>query len=332
MILNEANDLSYVQKFKDAENPSDIEKVLKEFCKSVGFAGYNEKEWNSFIGNNLNALYLECSKYGLSMDNPFFQFLNKYSQQNGNITPFVDRENYSILHNCVSNGVLETKQLSFTCPEVQQVRILVNRNLWNITPKSDILYLIKVYVWLIDENLNSYILNAYVKAAFSDQITTDSGKIDFKEPDMNSTVNKIGLLKCLLFTDYVNSLSEDRIKNINKTPALALQEVQKRILSIKNQNMLISKQFKPVDLIEQQIGTLRERAQESNRDVSGRYQQTDTEYKKSEYGSNSNERFSVKQKAIINQKAKPIIDAIKTTYGVNNLSDIKDILKVLGNG
>ena len=118
----------------------------------------------------MHALNLECFKYNLDKDNPFFQFLDIYSKQNGNIQPFLDKQNYSILHNCISNGVLDIKQLSFKCREVDQIRILVNPYLWQITPKSDILYLIKIYTWIVDENLDTFILNAYVKAAFSKRI------------------------------------------------------------------------------------------------------------------------------------------------------------------
>lgn len=331
MILTEANDLSYVQQFKNAKEPDEVADIIKEFCKSAGFNGYNEEEWNKFIDTNLNSLNIECNKYGLSKDNPFFGFLEKYTQQNGNITSFLVKENWNILHNCVSNGVLETKQLSFKCPEIEQVRILVNPNLWNISPKSDVLYLIKLYSWTIDQNLNTYILNAYVKAAFSEEVTLDNGKIDFEKPDMNKIVNKVGLLKCLFFTDYINLLTEDKIKNTAKTPTLVLQELQKKILNIKSQNMLISHTFESVDLIEQQVGVLREQVQESHRDVDGRYQKTDTEdqNQKTEFGDRS-AKFSNRERSNILSKSDSVINAIKSTFNTNNKADIRDILKVLG--
>ena len=68
MILKEATDVSYVQKFKDAKEPDDISNIIKEFCKNSNFNNYNEIEWNSFIDNNLHALNLECFKYNLDKD------------------------------------------------------------------------------------------------------------------------------------------------------------------------------------------------------------------------------------------------------------------------
>ena len=331
MILKEATDVSYVQKFKDAKEPDDISNIIKEFCKNSNFNNYNEIEWNSFIDNNLHALNLECFKYNLDKDNPFFQFLDIYSKQNGNIQPFLDKQNYSILHNCISGGVLDIKQLSFKCREVDQIRILVNPYLWQITPKSDILYLIKIYTWIVDENLDTFILNAYVKAAFSKRIELKNGKVHFNDPKMNDLPNKIGLLKCLFFSDYIISLSEDKIKNNPKTPVLRLQEIQKNISNIKDSTSLVSHKFESVDLIEKQVQLLKQPVQESGRGVDGQKQETDTDNKYYKIkDKNSDNLLTSKQKQQILLKSDPIINSIKSTYQLKNKSDIKELLKILG--
>ena len=331
MILTEANDLSFVQKFKEAKEPSDIIPIIQEFLGTCGFNGYTKDEYDNFVTINSNALYIECQKYTLSMENPFFMFIHEYSRQNGNITPFLSKDNWNILHNCVSNGILSEKQLSFKCPEIEQVRIIVNPYLWNMASKPDILYLLKVYSWAIDENLNNYVINAYVRAAFADKVILDNGKIDYDEPDLDKVVNKVGLLKCLFFTDYINVLSEEKIKNTAKTPASTIEQIQKKVLSVKSQNMLVSHEFVSVDLIEQQIKVLRETVQESGRDVNGRYQKTDTDKEKDTTQINKlADRFTAKEKSNILSKSDSIINAVKSTFGVKNKSDIRDILKALG--
>ena len=148
---------------------------------------------------------------------------------------------------------------------------------------------------------------------------------------MNDLPNKIGLLKCLFFSDYIISLSEDKIKNNPKTPVLSLQEIQKNISNIKDSTSLVSHKFESVDLIEKQVQLLKQTVQESGRGVDGQKQETDIDNKYYKIkDKNSDNLLTSKQKQQILLKSDPVINSIKSTYQLKNKSDIKELLKMLG--
>ena len=163
------------------------------------------------------------------------------------------------------------------------------------------------------------------------RIELKNGKVHFNDPKMNDLPNKIGLLKCLFFSDYIISLSEDKIKNNPKTPVLRLQEIQKNISNIKDSTSLVSHKFESVDLIEKQVQLLKQTVQESGRGVDGQKQETDIDDKYYKINDkNSDNLLTSKQKQQILLKSGPIINSIKSTYQLKNKSDIKELLKMLG--
>lgn len=332
MRLNEAGlQTEYVQKFKDAKYPKDKSKIIKEFCKNNGFPNYNEQDFNNFVDNNLYALQLECNTYNLSDNNPFFQFLKRYLEKNGNIKPFIS-DNWNILHNCVSNGVLTTKQLSFRCPADEEIKILLNPNLWNIKPSSDILYLIKLYNWFLEENLNRYVINAYVRAVFSTYTQNAKGqnKLNTNKTDnLNLLTNRISLINLTFFTDKIKTLSDDR-KTRSDSDRRDLRQLM-RMEDKGNNNTPYSATFQPVDMIENQVGMLREQVQENN--VFDIDNNSDIESETNGQNKNQGQQYTRSEVNQVLYKSKPIIDAINKTYGngYTNLSkaDLRNILNIL---
>lgn len=256
--------VDFNQRFKSTTNPDEIIKIFKDFLRSANFKNYDEEKWNDFVDNNFDTLTIECQYYGLSMENPFFQFLKTYATKNENIDPFVDDSKYKLLHNLVSDRYIESKQLSFKCPEDEQIRILLNPNLWKL-PNGDINYLIKLYVWFIDTDLNRYIINSWVKAGFKGKFKT-----------FNDQTAKIALIKCCMFTNYIDELDKEK-KAKNDDPKIPLKEFNDKLTKITGDNMLVSGEFMPINMIYHQVYLLKEGAQESNRGVDGQYQQTDVD-------------------------------------------------------
>ena len=253
--------IDFNQRFKSTTNPDEIIKIFKDFLRSANFKNYNEEKWNDFVDNNFDTLTIECQYYGLSMENPFFQFLKTYATKNESINVFVYGSRYKLLHNLVSDRYIESKQLSFKCPEDEQIRILLNPNLWRLS-NGDINYLIKLYVWFIDTDLNRYVINSWVKAGFKDKFKT------FKD--------KVALIKCCMFTNYIDELDKEK-KAKNNDPKIPLKEFNDKLTKITGDNMLVSGKFMPINMIYHQVYLLKEGAQESNRGVDGQYQQTDVD-------------------------------------------------------
>lgn len=270
--LDEAIDFSFNERFKNTNDPQELRKIFIEFFTQNLLN--NEDIITSFVDNNIDALTLEAQKYTLTTDNPFYRFLKVYLNHHNNIDPFSSTdENYAIIHDCVAKGDLSEKQLAWTCPENEQVRIIINPNLYKVSPKSDIVYLISVYTDVLDKNMNTFILNNYVKAAFSDGVQEKNGKLVYEKPDMNTIDNKINLLKTLFFSEVLFQLTSNQIgENILET----VNKAKSKINSI-DKNALVSTKFMNIDAIEHQVKILRELTQESKRDDFGRYQKTDTD-------------------------------------------------------
>ena len=132
-------------------------------------------------------------------------------------------------------------------------------------------------------------------------------------------------------TSPKNTDKVSKIKNNPKTPVLRLQEIQKNISNIKDSTSLVSHKFESVDLIEKQVQLLKQTVQESGRGVDGQKQETDTDNKYYKIkDKNSDNLLTSKQKQQILLKSDPIINSIKSTYQLKNKSDIKELLKMLG--
>lgn len=321
MILVEETDLSYDRSYKQTSDINEIKKIFNEFF--LDNISSNADEVKRFVDTNMAALGQEARKYSLSMDNPFMLFLKKYRDKNGNLKPFLDNSDiYGVLHNCVSQGIINEKELAFTCPEKDQIRILMNPNLYNITPISDIRYLISLYSDVLEKNMNSFITNAYVKAAFADKIKND-GNVTYKYSDMNSLNNKQKLLRALLFTDAIDELSDDKVKIDNKEESI--DKARKKINSI-NDKFLVSAPFIAVDLIEHQAKLLRELVQQGSRDEAGRKQQTDIDKKDT---NNANQALTPKQQNYYRSRSSDLLKNLRKQFPDEPLSSAKDVSNLL---
>ena len=114
MRLVEANDLSFVDKFKNSRDILEQKSLIKQFCATAGFKNYVKQDWDEFVDNAFSTLSIECKHYGLSLDNPFFALLKEYNNRNGSIAVFKNIDTYNVLHNAVANGILSTKQIALT--------------------------------------------------------------------------------------------------------------------------------------------------------------------------------------------------------------------------
>lgn len=331
MILKEANDLSYVQKFKDAQKNKDPElpiKLIKEFLKSCNFKNYNEEEYNKFVDTNSHTLYLECDIYSLSLENPFFKFLQEYSLKNSNISPFLIKENYNIVHNLIAKDIIETKQLANTCSVDKQIRILFNPNLWSIQSKNDINYLIKLFNWVLDTKINDYVLNYYVKILFSPEKITDYKNVDLKKINLDNFNTKQLFLRCLFFTDYINKIDDRNLINDDNKISEYFEGIRNNISKLADNAMFVSAKFRSVDEIEQAVKMLKENVQEGNRGLDGKYRETDTNNKITDKKTANN--INPTEKRQILNKSAATIEAIKRDYGITDKQSIRDILKILG--
>lgn len=318
MILKEAVDLSYVSKYKEISkkaNVIDIALLVKDFLASCKFKNYEKNAYDEFVDNNISSLIIECNKYTLSMNNPFFQFLFYYAEKNSNIDPFINSSKYNILHNCVANHIINTKQLSFKDDYYNLILILENKNLWALSSESDILYLIKIYKWVLDTNMINYVTNAHLAALFK--------KLSINTEDKIKQV----LLKCLYFSDIIIKITDDKIKNNKEDIDYYLNNYQLSMKQIVETNLLPSGQFISVDVIEESVGYLNDNLSANNRDTTtGKYKNKDTINKKDTKQDNN---ISTVAKNQILDKANDVMNFIKNTYNVNNNVDIKKILSVI---
>lgn len=314
MKLTEANDLSFNQRFKEAQTAVDKVNVLTEFGKLNNLGG---ADWDEFVNTNYVPLVRECEAYGLSLDNPFFVFLKKY----GNIKVFLNSENYDILHNIVASNIISTKQLAFTCPESDQVRLLLNPNLWNIAAKDDVKWLIKTFVWFLEENtLNDYVINVYVRAAFSEN-SAGTGEQQISV-NFDTFANRKKLLRNLYFTTNINQVNDAKLKSGNDDKEKF--EQLKTQLNAASDDYFVSRPLQPVDIIEQQIKVLNQNVQESARGERGQYQQKESDE------IDPQPQFSKEDTQIIKTRANAIIDAAGKELQSTDRGAIKRALAYIG--
>lgn len=335
-------------------NRTDITKqwdAIKGFLSTLNLKGFDKNKIKNFVETNRSSLCLECDKYGLTKNNPFFIFLSQYlDTNNGDISPFLNKPDYwNIIHNCIANDIIDTKQLTFTCKEVMQPRILLNASLWKINPISDIFAVVKMYCDILDransESMNTDILNGYIKAAFSEQEITKKGQTLQVQVNMNSTTNVNKLLKALFFTDELLNLSKEKIfvnDEVDDKGILKINKVRQELNSKVSNVRLISSQINPVDLIEEQGLLLSQNVQLSNRGVNDEKQQNDTD-KNNNYNKKYNDenKVSTKAKNTNSVQAKKTmlkknndwrkgIDYLEKTFDVgNNKLDMVDTLQAL---
>ena len=316
---------SVTDRFKNAESLEESEQILSTFLFDNKVID-DKTQCDKFVDINITVLTIECNTYGVSMDNPFFTFLNKYYVQNKrSIEAFFNTENYRVLHNVVADGIISTKQLAFTCAEGEQVRILVNPSLWAISAKDDIRWLIKTYVWFLEERLNSFVINVFVRSLFvAPEKIGDRGA--FLHVNLDTKENRQTLLKCLLFTDFIQQVCDKRAQPGDNSDFV---ELQQRLSTIKNNSvMLVSSPLKPADLIEHQIKLLNELAQESPRNINGRQQQTDVA--QNQKIDRESDNLSRQDARLANIKTKDILEFAKQQFNTTDISFVKALLKYIG--
>ena len=74
-------DINWTEEYRKANStskPLEVMKVIQRFLETLNFKNYDKETFNRFVQNNFSSLRLECNKYGLSKDNPFFIFLQTY--------------------------------------------------------------------------------------------------------------------------------------------------------------------------------------------------------------------------------------------------------------
>lgn len=314
-ILVEASDLSFNDKFKKASS-DEVDDVIFQFLKTI-LANIPDEQLKEFVRKNISLLYSECKRYTLSEDNPFIIYLNKYNKKNGNIDPFLSYENYAFIHNLLANRKINEKQLAFNCPEDEQIRILLNPNLF-LETNSDKNYLVDIYSYILSANLNNYIKNDFIKSIFNGQ-------------NLKDITSKIELLMLLYFTDYLQTVNDNGIKSdkLSKEEIAIIQEEAKNKIQNK---ALVSSKFISVDLIEHQFKLLSELTQESSRDEYGKQQQTDIDNKSKEEKSSVNDRWNEGQKRTIRSKIADIKKSFETIYNdgeIMSRQDFKDLLNAI---
>lgn len=349
-------DINWVEEYRKANattKPLEIMKVIQRFLATLNFKGYDENKFNTFVRNNGDSLRLECNKYGLSKDNPFFIFLQQYLDYGGIIDTFIDYNKWNLLHNCVANGTLETNQLTFKSETKKQIRILFNPNLWSISPVSDIKFCIELYAELVNTNLNYFITNGYVKAAFAEDDQEAGAEEGLSKPlasaDMNDPTNVVGLMKCLFMTDYIEELDKNKIRINPETRKLdasgqsKIDQVRAELNKIKtNENYdLISGKLISVDVIEHQYKILNENVQLSDTALNGQKQKKDTDdVNKYSYnntaqkgGDANKNKINIDMQNLIKSgnNYQSLIGSIKSILSLNNKLDIADALTALSN-
>lgn len=327
--LTEATDTTFQDRFSQA-NSSEMNDLFKEFFAANQFPGYNEDTYSKFVDSVSPLLYSECKKYTLSMDNPFMQYIKRYATQNGNIDPLLKYDNYAFIHNLIANNIVTEKQLAGTCPENEQIRLLVNPNLFNVASDSDKLYLIQVYDYILSNNLNSYVNNAYVKAIFSDvKDLNDKTKEEIAKVDLNK--HKLDLIDLIYFTNYIREISDRGIKqsDTNKGELIKLITDARSVYDPKR---IVSAPLKDVNIIENQFKLLKDLTQEGQRADNGQYQRTDVENKDQENNKNRSNQISAQEKRAILSKASDIKKGFESVYNNNQRisnADFKKLLKTI---
>lgn len=278
----------YTNTFNDLLIKSDFASIV-ELLKDYGITQLqmNKTEWDKFVDTNYGALIPEFKQYSFELNNPYIKFIQTYQRKNTNLNAFSQSPiNYKCIHDLVGDGVLTTKQIAFTAPEKEQMSILLNTNIYE-QDLNTLIFIIKTVVWFIDNerNLNNYIINRNIKAAFSSKArkklekATDNTKENNEKvtesltEDIDSIKNLTAedltltsedlyhLRKATIFTDLVIKVNED--PNISIYDASQVSE--------------ISTKPQAVNIIENQLKLLHTTVQESGRDpVTGRYQDKET--------------------------------------------------------
>lgn len=207
---------------------------LQAMSSLLVLAGINENQAEKFVQVNINIFGTELRTLGFSLENPLIAFLQQYNISKKNIDPFLNSNNWSSLHDMYAKNLVDEKQLNFTCPEIDKIKILVNDHFWNDTKVIDREWYIKLWDWCASREPQNEILNDFVLLLFSNVTESDIKKIDNWgrtegdlgwEDALKNIQNKLNninfstfenadkLRKCLLFSDILKKYSA-QMKNV----------------------------------------------------------------------------------------------------------------------
>ena len=308
MENNEKITISYFDDFKDKQ---DLVDRWRNYFLKLGMVT-DTTSWDRFLDVNTQNLYIEAKYYGLPQDeknlirNPFFAFLKLFEDRNKQID--ILTEKYTAIHNMVSNGVLSEKQISDTCPEDQQIRILFNKYLYqnNI---NDFWYLIRTYEWILDNKIDNIVNNKFILNALN-TISDENNK-------------KIVLIRLTFFTDRLKkAMEETKSDQAKLRPDDLIDKIVNDMLANIDaetaKEYIVSSQLVDCDTIEEQINWLAEYTQEGNRDLGGKQRRVDTDSKAENKNKNQKQSIyaSEGERQADEQRIRPYIEKIKNSLKI----------------
>ena len=310
-IDNQQNKKITLDYFDDYKSKKELIQKWLDYLPTIGLATDDVDNWKKFIDVNSYTLYLEIKYFDLEKTNPFFMFLYEFIKTNKSISPLINL--YDQLHNLVARDVINSKQLAFTCPQNEQIQILLNNSLYK-NNSADYVYLIKCYNWLLDITIDRDIKNKYVVGIFKDN-------------DRNSTelsTDKLLLIKTIFFTDALIKLMTS-----NKTADDENRFLDQ--LEIAESKSLIADPLINCDTIEQNIKWLNENIQESSTDIYGRTQQSDSVGNEQTNNNKNSIYLSTNQKQALKQKLQPQLDQLTKNLAQNTGINLKasDLAKLI---
>ena len=309
---NQQNKKITLDYFDDYKSKNELIQKWLDYFPTIGLATDDVDNWKKFIDVNSYTLYLEAKYYGLEKTNPFFMFLYEFIKTNKSISPLINL--YNQLHNLVARDVINSKQLAFTCPQNEQIQILLNNSLYK-NNSADYVYLVKCYNWLLDITIDRDIKNKYVVGIFKDN----------KKNSTELSTDKLLLIKTIFFTDALIKLM-----NSNKTADDENRFLDQ--LEIAEKKSLLTDTLINCDTVEQNINWLNQNIQESSTDIYGRKQQSDSVEDEKINNNNNSIYLSTNQKQALKQKLQPQLDILTKNLaqniGVNNLK-ASDLAKLI---
>lgn len=127
-------------------------------------AGIDDNYAASFATTNFSFLSKELNSFGFAIDNPFIQFINYIQSKRPQLLDvFLTPENWSVIHNAVAQGVLDSKQINFTSKELDQPKLLLNPSFWKDVSDVDKMWVLNLWEWCNTDAPNSMISHTGVR-------------------------------------------------------------------------------------------------------------------------------------------------------------------------
>lgn len=345
---------SFSQQFEEAETVQERISVISNFIMSLGF---DENTSITFVTNNIDSLCKELYTYGADEKNPFILFLLEYRKNNGNIQELLDTNNYNIVHNSVARNTFDEKQIAFTCPEEQQPKILLNKNLYTIDSITTKTAILGVWRDLGISNLDGFIINKYVRYLLTDAtFSYTSNKTTGFMTQFNDFCSNIrigggdiylSLRRSIIFSTALTDALTKISGLSDKSESQWLSEVNKIKENFKN----ALKNVHPIkativdsETMQKSINALHRDVQQSDRATGGQYQRNqdsdttrnrnETNFRRDEYSYRAREE-DAGEKSYNDPKVRKEISDLKNVYNGASTSnrqlkrELRSILKTL---